>query len=86
MFKVEKNILDWVERNLMGITAVVGTIFSIWIRYMFRDIVSGDYRAFLEGWYDQVYAGGGYKVAGHAGGKLQFPLSVLYCSDDLYSD
>ena len=32
------------------------------------------------------YTRGGYKVAGHAGGKLQFPLSVLYCSDDLYSD
>lgn len=81
MFKVEKNILDWVERNLMGITAVVGTIFSIWIRYMFRDIVSGDYRAFLEGWYDQIYAGGGIKSldtqVGNYNFLYQFCIAVM---------
>ncbi len=65
----------------MGITAVVGTIFSIWIRYMFRDIISGDYRAFLEGWYDEIYAGGGIKSldtqVGNYNFLYQFCIAVM---------
>lgn len=65
MFKMEKNFLDCIERNLIRITVIIGTILSVLIRVAFKDIVSGDYKAFLEGWYDQIYLGG-YKVAGRA--------------------
>lgn len=58
MFKIEKNFLDWIEKNLTVIVFVLGNIVSLLIRYVFKDIVSGDYTRFLEGWYNQIYEGG----------------------------
>ena len=72
MFKMEKNFLDCIERNLIRITVIIGTILSVLIRVAFKDIVSGDYKAFLEGWYDQIYSGGGDKAAGRQNRKLNF--------------
>ena len=47
MFKIEKNFLDWIEKNLTVIVFVLGNIVSLLIRYVFKDIVSGDYTRFL---------------------------------------
>lgn len=72
MFKMEKNFLDCIERNLIRITVIIGTILSVLIRVAFKDIVSGDYKAFLEGWYDQIYSGGGIKSLGEQVGNYNF--------------
>ena len=72
MFKMEKNFLDCIERNLIQITVIIGTILSVLIRVAFKDIVSGDYKAFLEGWYDQIYSGGGIKSLGEQIGNYNF--------------
>lgn len=70
MFKIEKNFWDWFEKNLTVIVFVLGNIVSLLIRYVFKDTVSGDYTRYLEGWYNQIYGGGGYSFPARAGGKL----------------
>lgn len=58
MSKVEKGLLDWADRNLLLLIGIMGTLFSLLVRYAFKDIVSADYRNFLEGWYNEIYSGG----------------------------
>lgn len=55
---IEKKFLQWVEDNLIIIIAVLGTVISLLIRYAFRDVVSGDFIVYLEGWYNQILGGG----------------------------
>ncbi len=76
MFKIEKNFLDWIEKNLTVIVFVLGNIVSLLIRYVFKDIVSGDYTRFLEGWYNQIYEGGGIASLREQVGNYNFLYQI----------
>lgn len=72
MFKIEKKFLDWVEKNLIVIVLVFGTILSVPVRYAFRNVVSGDYIIFLEKWYNEINTGGGIQSLRSQVGNYNF--------------
>lgn len=72
MFKVEKQLLIWIEKNLTVIAIILGTIFSILIRYAFRDIESKDYIYYLSTWYDQIQKRGGIYSLNQQVGNYSF--------------
>lgn len=76
MFKIEKNFWDWFEKNLTVIVFVLGNIVSLLIRYVFKDTVSGDYTRYLEGWYNQIYGGGGIASLREQVGNYNFLYQI----------
>ena len=56
MGKIEKRVLDWIQQHLFVIFCVAITLCSMLIRFSFRDFVSGDSRAFLLPWWEEIHA------------------------------
>lgn len=89
MPKVEEKVLEWIEKNLMTIVTVSGTLLSFFIRYAFKDKVTVDYAKFLEPWYNEIQRGGIQALSHQVGNynvlyqlciavMTYFPISPLY--------
>ena len=81
MPKVEKKILDWLEKNrnilFFGIISIVAFI----IRYKGLDMISGDMYVYLIPWYDEITSRGGMwslsKQVGDYNILYQFLIAIL---------
>ena len=61
MTKIEKNLLDWCEKNIIPILIVILSILGIVIRYSFRDVLSHDAMGYLLPWFETRKSLGGLK-------------------------
>lgn len=53
MFKIERKIVEFVERNVNILFMLAITGLAIVVRYAGRDFVSGDMTWFLLGWFQK---------------------------------
>ena len=54
MFKIERKIVEFVERNVNILFMLAITGLAIVVRYAGRDFVSGDMTWFLLGWFQKI--------------------------------
>ena len=59
MFKIERKIVEFVERNVNILFMLAITGLAIVVRYAGRDFVSGDMTWFLLGWFQKIADNGG---------------------------
>ena len=59
MFKIERKIVEFVERNVNILFMLAITGLAIAVRYAGRDFVSGDMTWFLLGWFQKIADNGG---------------------------
>lgn len=59
MFKIERKIVEFVERNVNILFILAITGLAIAVRYAGRDFVSGDMTWFLLGWFQKIADNGG---------------------------
>lgn len=58
MNKIEKKILLWIEDHLLFMLFSICTLLGIIIRLALKDVVSGDFMAFLQPWYEEIAENG----------------------------
>lgn len=59
MFKIERKIVEFVERNVNILFMLAITGLAIVVRYAGRDFVSGDMTWFFLGWFQKIADNGG---------------------------
>lgn len=77
MVVFEKKFLNFIERHLDVVSAVVITLLSMLIRISLRMVVSGDALLFLLPWYDEIRDGGGMKMLGQQVGNYNMLYQTL---------
>lgn len=60
MFRVEKKIIDWFKKNYLILFVIVMTIFAVLIRVVPLKFQSNDYIGFLNPWFEDLKAKGGF--------------------------
>lgn len=58
MTKIEKSVIDFIERNIKYICFIVVFIIGVLIRYLMRDGMSGDMNVCLLPWFEEMERGG----------------------------
>lgn len=58
MFKAEKKVLQWIDRNLAWIVAVIISIAAVIVRLPLQEFISMDAYGFLLPWYDIIQENG----------------------------
>lgn len=61
MPKVEKKIVEWLEKNRSILFLGIISLLAFIIRYKGLDMISGDMKAFLIPWYDEITEQGGIR-------------------------
>lgn len=64
MYKVEKEIVKWIESNTTKIAFIAVILFGSIIRFSLRKYVSGDADTFLLPWYDEIRRNGSLRGLG----------------------
>lgn len=77
MVVFEKKFLNFIERHLDVVSAVVITLLSMLIHISLRMVVSGDALLFLLPWYDEIRDGGGMKMLGQQVGNYNMLYQTL---------
>ena len=77
MTKFEKKILDLADQHLPLLLAALCTLLGIAVRVSLRDVVSGDYQAFLLPWYDAISANGLSRQVGDYNFLYQFIIWIF---------
>ncbi len=77
MIKVERKLLNFLEKHLDVASVAVITLLSMLIRFSLRNIVSGDAASFLLPWYDEIRSGGGMKMLGRQVGNYNMLYQTL---------
>ena len=57
--KVDFYIKKYIQKYKYELFIIIISILAIFIRCMFFNVVSGDYKYFLEGWFNTLKANGG---------------------------
>lgn len=77
MNSFEKKILEWIERHLYIIIAIVVTVMAIVARCSLSEFVSGDARKFLLPWYYHIEENGLYSQIGDYNLLYQFMIWLM---------
>lgn len=81
MYKVERQIVEWLDRHLTVIFIVAVSVCGILIRFMFRNFESGDSKAFLLPWWEEINNNGGIRALKYQTGNYnmlyQFLIAVM---------
>lgn len=81
MYKVERQIVEWIDRHLTVIFIVAVSVCGILIRFMFRNFESGDSKAFLLPWWEEINNNGGIRALKYQTGNYnmlyQFLIAVM---------
>lgn len=81
MFKIEKRLLEWVEKHILLFCVIGVTLISMMIRYSYREIISNDAYWCLLPWYDVIKENGGIYALGSQVGDYnmlyQFIIAVF---------
>lgn len=80
---VEKKLLSWIDKHLYVFWFIVVSVLAGVIRWSFFDHISGDYYTFLQPWYEQIAANGGFSALAEQTGDYnilyQFLIACLTC-------
>ena len=81
MYKVERLIVEWLDRHLTVIFIVAVSVCGILIRFMFRNFESGDSKAFLLPWWEEINNNGGIRALKYQTGNYnmlyQFLIAIM---------
>lgn len=81
MGKIERRAVEWIQEHLTLIFVVAVAISGILIRFMFRDFESGDSKAFLLPWWEEIDNNGGIRALKQQTGNYnmlyQFLIAVM---------
>ena len=77
MTKVEKTVLDYIEKKKEIFAIVFFSLAGLIIRFWFKDYESDDFTGFLQVWFDELKAGGGFKGMATYGGNYNFAYVTL---------
>lgn len=78
MNKVERKVIQWIEKNVLWLFLVCITAISLYLRFLFRDMESLDYSSFLYVWFNQLKDGGGVHALNQNIGNYNTPyLTIL---------
>lgn len=77
MTKFEKRILDFADQHLPLLLAAFCTLLGIAVLVSLREVVSGDYKAFLLPWYDSISANGLSRQVGDYNFLYQFIIWIF---------
>lgn len=81
MFRLEKNLLDYIEKHLQMVVFIGVTLAGFFIRASLRRFVSGDAACDLLPWYEQIKEAGGFRGIGEQVGTYnmlyQFLIAVM---------
>lgn len=75
--KIEKKILDFITRHLDVLFIIAITIFSLIIRFMFRNFVSNDYSYYTKNWMLELHNNGGIYALKNVIGNYNQPYLFL---------
>ncbi len=79
--KIDFYIKKYVRENKYELFIIIISIAAIFIRFMFFNVVSGDYKYFLSGWFDTLKDNGGiFAIKDHIGNytaPYMFILAIL---------
>ena len=78
MFKIERKIVEFVERNVNILFMLAITGLAIVVRYAGRDFVSGDMTWFFLGWFQKIADNGGIHSLKNQVGD--YNICLLYTS------
>lgn len=77
MFKVERKLIEFFEKNYLTIAFVLITILSLIIRISMLNYESSDYISFLSGWFDYLKANGGIFALKNYPGDYNAPYMTI---------
>lgn len=77
MFKTEKKIVDFFEKNYIALGFIVISILSIAIRYYMLPCKSLDYKMFLKPWFDYIKNNGGMHALAHEPSNYNAPYMTI---------
>lgn len=77
MLKVEKKIIDFVEKNYKLLFFIFITIVALLVRIRMLNCVNGDYELFLKPWFDTLKNSGGFKGLATYQGDYNFPYMTI---------
>jgi len=62
MLKVEKNLVNWIEKHLDIIFLICVTLAAVFVRFCIRKVESPDWISYLSLWFDAIKSGGGFRA------------------------
>lgn len=75
--KKEKEIINWIEKNIIVIFFIVVTALAVLVRGLCLDAVSGDMINFLLPWYEKLQQNGGFKALSLQLGDYNVPYVAI---------
>lgn len=78
MNKVERKVIQWIEKNVLWLFIACITGISLYLRFLFRDMESVDFSGCLYVWFNQLKDGGGLRALNQNIGNYNTPyLTIL---------
>lgn len=77
MTKIERKIIDFIEKNRFIIFLSLLTLLALYTRYRFLSFKSGDYKYFLEPWFKYLKDNGGLKALKDFPGDYNAPYMTI---------
>lgn len=58
MTKIESKIIDWIRKNIIVLFLIAVTVLGLLLRWFGRDFESGDFKSFLNPWWNRIEPAG----------------------------
>ena len=77
MYKFEKKVIDYLQKNYLVVSIIVVTIMALLARNYFIKFQSNDYKSFLSNWFDIIKINGGLRALKDYPGDYNVPYMVI---------
>lgn len=77
MLKLESSLLAWLDRHKQWLYLLMISALAMLIRLQFLDIQSIDYKVFLQHWFAELQANGGFKALANPVGNYNIPYLII---------